>query len=43
MARNSPALKKQNNRKRQIELRGEVRAADLDCENRCLPLDQETK
>ncbi len=43
MARKSPALKKQNNHKKQIELRGEVRAADLDGRQFSLRLDDGTK
>lgn len=43
MARRGPALKKQNNHKRQIELRGEVRAADLDDRQFSLRLDDGTK
>jgi hypothetical protein len=43
MARKSPALKKQNNHKKHIELRGEVRAADLDGRQFSLRLDDGTK
>lgn len=43
MARKSPALKKQNNHKKQIELRGEVRAADLDGRQFSLRLDDGSK
>jgi len=42
MARKSPALKKQNNQ-RQVELQGEVRAADLDGRQFSLRLDDGTK
>jgi hypothetical protein len=42
MARRGSALKKQNNHKRQIELRGEVRAADLDDRQFSLRLDDGT-
>lgn len=43
MASRSSALKKQNNHKRSIELRGEVRAADLDGRQFSLRLDDGTK
>jgi hypothetical protein len=43
MARKSPALKKQNNHKKHIELRGEVRAADLDGRQFSLRLDDGSK
>ncbi len=43
MARKSTASKKQNNHKTQIELRGEVRAADLDGRQFSLRLDDGTK
>jgi hypothetical protein len=43
MARKSPALKKQNNHRKHIELRGEVRAADLDGRQFSLRLDDGTK
>ena len=43
MARRSSALKKQNNHKRDVELRGEVRAADLDGRQFSLRLDDGTK
>jgi hypothetical protein len=43
MARRNSALKKTNNHKKQIELRGEVRAADLDGRQFSLRLDDGTK
>jgi len=43
MAPRSSALKKQNNHKRPVELRGEVRAADLDGRQFSLRLDDGTK
>jgi hypothetical protein len=43
MARRSSALKRHNNHKKQIELRGEVRAADLDGQQFSLRLDDGTK
>ena len=43
MARKSTASKKQNNHKTQIELRGEVRAADLDGRQFSLRLDDGTR
>ncbi len=43
MARKTPALNRQNNHKKHIELRGEVRAADLDGRQFSLRLDDGTK
>lgn len=43
MAPRSSALKKQNNHKKAVELRGEVRAADLDGRQFSLRLDDGTK
>ena len=43
MARRSSELKKRNNHKKPIELRGEVRAADLDGRQFSLRLDDGTK
>lgn len=43
MARKAPALKKQSNRKKPIELRGEVRSADLDGRQFSLRLDDGTR
>jgi hypothetical protein len=43
MARKGSAAKKSNNHKRQVELRGEVRAADLDGHQFSLRLDDGTK
>ncbi len=43
MARRGPALKKHGNHKEHIELRGEVRAADLDGRQFSLRLDDGTK
>lgn len=43
MAPRSSAMKKQNNHKRAVEIRGEVRAADLDGRQFSLRLDDGTK
>lgn len=43
MPRRSSVLKKQNNHKKHVELRGEVRAADLDGRQFSLRLDDGTK
>jgi hypothetical protein len=43
MARRNSAFKKQNDRKKHVELRGEVRAADLDGRQFSLRLDDGTK
>jgi len=43
MPRKDPALKKQNNHKKHVELRGEVRSADLDGRQFSLRLDDGTR